>query len=156
MAIRGVVLSGESLGRVREAGGPLEVRPDWLESLKLNDIPAVEVDGRIVAYWPAWVAVHVEPLWVDPAYRGPGIIRVLVETLFGHLREAGVDSAFAILGHADQGVTLHSAIRLGFQRVPGDLYVVDLRGGEGGIDHGRSRPVGDLAGDPAVCEPPRE
>jgi GNAT superfamily N-acetyltransferase len=135
-----------------------------LESLRLNDIPGVEVDGRVVAYWPVWLAVHAEPLWVDPAHRTPGTIRVLVETLFQHLRDAGVGSAFVVLGHADQQVTLSAALRLGFQRVPGDLYVVDLRAAqpapveepEAGVPHGRSRRAGDLARHPTLREPPRQ
>lgn len=177
--VRGIVLAGEALARVREAGGPLADHPEWLESLRLNDIPGVEVDGRVVAYWPVWLAVHAEPLWVDPAHRTPGTIRVLVETLFQHLRDAGVGSAFVVLGHADQQVTLSAALRLGFQRVPGDLYVVDLRTphdaadaadapdapGESdpqtvqhvpGVLHGRSRRAGDLARHPTLREPPRQ
>lgn len=154
--IRGVVLRGEAVARVREAGGPLADAPEVLEALKSVAVVAVERNGQIVAYWPLWLAVHAEPLWTHPDARGAGTIRCLVQTLRETLEAEGVPSAFAIIGYGDQAGSLPPALRLGFQRVLGDLYHLDLRARGEESDHGRSRDAGDQSGNAALCEPPCE
>lgn len=125
MTIRGFQLPMDQIARIQEAGGPL-AEVDTSNMHKAN-IAAVEVDGQLVAYWPVWRAIHAEPLWVAEAYRHhPGVIRALLRELEKALdplmQETGEHIAFAIIGDADVLASGRYAMRLGFERVPGDLF----------------------------------
>lgn len=90
-------------------------------------------DYKIVAYWFVFQAIHVEPLWIDPEYRKrPGLIRRLwtgvqevLEDVFSKLGLRPV--AFCVIGDASAANVLPYATRLGFKRVPGSLFFVDVR-----------------------------
>ena len=123
--VRGFQLPMDQLHRLPEAGGPLS-EVDTSHMHRAN-IAAVEVDGRLVAYWPVWRAIHAEPLWVAEDWRNsPAVIRALLRELEHALdpllQETGESVAFAIIGDADILASGRYAMRLGFQRVPGDLF----------------------------------
>lgn len=86
--------------------------------------------GNIVAYWFIFDAVHVEPLWVDPNYRKrPGMARRLWGRVREILEETKVPGAFAMVHDADAMPNASQAIRLGFKRLPGDLYYLRVSDG---------------------------
>ena len=151
--MRACVLRGEDIARVREAGGPLDEHPEVLDQLKTGVVAAVEDDeGRIVAYWPIWVGIHAEPLWVTQAARTPKVIRCLIQTLQQALAEEAIPTAFAVIGHGDLATSLPPALKLGFQRVPGDLYFVQA---EGFGQHGGSSNPSDLPRVELLCRTER-
>jgi hypothetical protein len=123
--VRGFQLPMDQLERIKEAGGPLaEVDTS---NMHRASIAAVEVDGKLVAYWPVWRAIHAEPLWVSEEWRhSPAVIRALLRELETALdplmAETGEHIAFAIIGDADILRSGRYAMRLGFERVPGDLF----------------------------------
>ena len=122
---RVLMLPPEEIERVREAGGPLADLPD-LSGLKAEKtVVAVEVDGRIVAYWVAFYALHLDPLWVAEAHRtNPAVNRGLLEAMGTVVARTGEPVAFAIL--AGDAPHLPQAERLGFAPVPGNLYYVGV------------------------------
>ena len=125
VTVRGFQLPMDQLDRLKEAGGPL-AEVDTSNMHKAN-IAAVEVDGQLVAYWPVWRAIHAEPLWVHEDYRRhPGVIRAILRELERALdplmAETGEHIAFAILGDQDILTSGKYVMRLGFERVPGDLF----------------------------------
>lgn len=120
--VQGIRLPMDQIERIREAGGPLAEVPD-LSNMQRALVAAVEVDGTIVAYWPVWRAVHAEPVWVAEAYRkSPVVIKALLAELEKALDEMGDPVAFAIIGETDILTSGRYAMRLGFERVPGDLF----------------------------------
>jgi hypothetical protein len=147
------VLRGEDIARVQEAGGPLAEHPEVLEHLKAGTVAAIEDEtGRIVAYWPLWVGIHAEPLWVTEAARTPKVIRLLIQTLQQAMAEEGIPTVFAVIGHGDLATSLPPALKLGFERVPGDLFFVRAEG----FGHGGSGSSGDLSGLELLRQPERE
>ena len=123
MALRAFLLPLGQIERLREAGGPLAEAD--LSALDLEALPVVEVDGQIVAYWPAFFALHLEPLWVAEPYRlNPAVTRGLLEAMTQTLQTIGKPVAFAVIDSATEVAPL--AERLGFARVPGDLYYVQM------------------------------
>jgi len=119
--VRGFRLPVDQIERIREAGGPLaEVD---LSRISHALIAAVEVDGQLVAYWPVWKAVHAEPLWIAEPYRQSlAVSRALLAEVDQAVEEMGDPVVFAIIGELDLLTNGRQASRLGFQRVPGDLY----------------------------------
>lgn len=119
--IRAFLLPVAERERLREAGGPLaEVD---LKTLEAEALPVVEVDGRIVAYWPVFYALHLEPLWVAEAFRQhPGVLKGLLEQTEAAVASTGEPASFAIID--PEAPSLPLAEKLGFARVPGDLYYV--------------------------------
>ena len=109
--------------RILEAGGPLgDADPE-----KLTDkiFTVVEVDGRIVAYWMIWKALHLEPLWIHPDHRGnAGIGRALIQQTLGVAAALGEAAAFAVMD--PQGMGAGQIERLGFQPAPDRLYYLVL------------------------------
>jgi len=88
-------------------------------------VVVVEDAGRIVASWAVLRVVHLEGLWIDPAYRGrAGVARRLYEATLTAARRwtsgwamtgAATDDVRALLDHA------------GAQKLPMDTYVMPLR-----------------------------
>lgn len=78
--------------------------------------------GEIVAYWVIFETVHVEPLWIDDAYRKrAGVLRRLWNSVIGILKETKTPFAFGIV-KPDLLVNHEMADRLGFKELPGTLY----------------------------------
>ena len=118
------ILGRNEIERVREAGGPLAEVPD-LSRLTEATIVVVEDAGRIVAYWPIFYALHLEPLWITEDHRkSPSVVKGLLEAV-GVVVEASEEPvSFAIIDPDLAESSLPLAERLGFARVPGDLYYV--------------------------------
>lgn len=108
--------------------GPFtECAPDPATSVV---VVAEDDSGRVIGYWCAFNAVHLEPLWVAEAERGDGVGKALWGGLREVLVEHGVPSAFAMVGDEDVMTHLPLAGKLGFKRVPVSTLFVDLRNGE--------------------------
>lgn len=126
MKITAYLLPPAQIERLREAGGPLnaEACPD-LGRLTEASVCVVEVDGRIVGYWPAFYALHLEPLWITDEFRKhPGVAKALFTLMTETVEIMQEPVSFAILDPATGPETVQFAERLGFARVPGDLYYV--------------------------------
>lgn len=94
-------------------------------------IVVAEQGREIVGFWGLFNAVHVEPLWIAEAHRQrPGLVRRLWDTIVTVLAQHGVQTAFALIAYQDQAQNLPMAQRLGFARLPGDLYFVRVNGGK--------------------------
>jgi hypothetical protein len=120
---RAYLLPTDQVSRVLEAGGPLVELGFTAETLKDMIFAVVEVDGRIVAYWVVWKAVHVEPLWVTPAHRKqPAVIRGIVEAMQDAVALTGETTAFCVIERENAEVVAQYATRLGFLPAPGSLY----------------------------------
>lgn len=96
-----------------------------------NSVVVVAEDdhGRVLGYWCAFNAVHLEPLWVAESERGNGVGMALWEGVREVLKEHGVLSAFAMVGDEDVMTHLPLAGKLGFQRVPASILFVNLANG---------------------------
>ena len=124
MAITARILRPEEVDRVREAGGPLAECPD-LTQLRKATVPVIEVDGTIIAYWPVFYALHLEPLWIAEEYRhNPAVARALLELTGEVVQLSGEQVSFAIIDESQGALPL--AERIGFARVPGNLYYVTI------------------------------
>lgn len=124
MQIRPLILQGADVERVREAGGPLAEVEDLSKLRNDATVIAIEVDGQIIAYWPAFYALHLEPLWIKDEFRkSPGVNRALLELVASVVTRTEEPVAFAIIENPE-AESFHLADRLGFARVPGDLYYV--------------------------------
>lgn len=83
---------------------------------------AVTPTGEIAAAWWVTIAWHVEPLWIDEKHRHrPGLIRQLWARVRQELKGQGADVGFGIISDP---LVAAQASRLGFHRVPGDLYFI--------------------------------
>lgn len=91
-------------------------------------IVGITSDKQIAAYWIVFDAVHVEPLWIRDDYRkNPGVGRRLWTAVQKVLLECKVKMAFAMIADGDAAINLPQATRLGFQRVPGQLYYIEVK-----------------------------
>lgn len=99
-----------------------------LPSPDYHEFVVVEAgDGRILGYWCLHNAVHLEPLYLEPdARQKVAVVKELWKGVLGRLREAGVQSAHAIVGDRDVATNLPLATKLGFQVVPGQPLFLDL------------------------------
>jgi len=85
---------------------------------------AVTPAEEVVAAWWITIAWHAEPVWIAPEHRKrPGLIRKLWERVRQELVREGADVAFGII--TDPQV-VGQASRLGFARVHGDLYFLQV------------------------------
>jgi hypothetical protein len=83
---------------------------------------------KIVAYWLVFDAVHVEPLWIHPDHRKkPGFARRLWKGVQDVLVATGVPIAFACIADNDAAENLPQALRLGFKKIPGSLFFIEVR-----------------------------
>ncbi len=99
-----------------------------LPSPEVSRILVAELDGAIVGFWGLFNAVHVEPLWIAEEHRKrPGLVRRLWSAVADQLRSVGVYTAFACIADRDAAQNVPLAMRLGFERVQGDLYVVRIQ-----------------------------
>lgn len=110
------------------AGGPFQELQVQADKLKEMSIAVVEVDGRIVAYWCVWYALHVEPLWVHEDYRkSPGVIGGIVTEMQKIVEATHEPAAFCVIEAENLAEIGGYATRLGFQEAPGRLYYVILQ-----------------------------
>lgn len=90
-------------------------------------IVVVEHHGRIVACWSVLRIVHLEGVWIDPAFRGrPSIARRLLTATLDAARSWG--TRWAMTGATDDGVRRLLERHLSATKVPMDTYTVPLYG----------------------------
>lgn len=120
---RSFLLTGPDAARALEAGGPLvdlQIDPAKLADMT---IAVVEVDGRIVAYWVVWTALHLEPLWIAPEHRkSPPVVSGLVGALQQAVEATGETVAYCEIADENLPVIGPMASKLGFHEAPGKLY----------------------------------
>lgn len=94
--------------------------------------------GKLCAYWVVFDAVHVEPLWIAPEHRNrPQVARGLWDGVREILSQTGAPMAFACIGDADLPGNEVLVRKLGFSRVPGQLFFVEVK------EDGRPSPIGE-------------
>lgn len=142
------VVALEDLIRPVDPNAEVEVRELQPEELYLlSTVPPFNTDGipdfrhagvavvqekesrRVVGYWMLFDTIHVEPLWLHPDYRKrSGVLRKLWGKVADMLGRTETKRAFAIIQNDDEAEALREqAKRLGFQRMTGDLYFVNLK-----------------------------
>jgi len=91
-------------------------------------ISAQDSSGRIVGYWFVNAVLHLEPLWIADEHRGrAGLVRRMWKGVQRIMRECNAAVGFAVVNHEAPPYVIPRASKLGFQRVPGDLYQVVLQ-----------------------------
>ena len=95
-------------------------------------VVAEDDHGRVIGYWCAFNAVHLEPLWVAEAERDNGVGMAMWAGLRQLLDENGVANAFAMVADEDVMTHLPLAAKLGFQRIPVSILFISLN--EGGTE----------------------
>lgn len=81
--------------------------------------------GRIKALWIVHAAVHIEPFWIAEEHRcHPGLIRSLWRKVHEILQATGQKISYAIFEEGSTALPL--ALRLGFQPMAGQLFLVTL------------------------------
>lgn len=84
--------------------------------------------GQVHGFLFISACVHVEPYWIDPSIRRrPGVVRRMWRAVRTILDQIQQPQAFAVITHEDvpRGI-LSQAQSIGFRRVPGDLYLVNV------------------------------
>lgn len=117
-----VLTVSEFFARFPHPPGLAVALPRTAEGMVVCVLDTPHENARLLAYWPIWIATHLDGLWVDTSEEGPaaGALRSLLEGVFATLDHNGVGTAFALLS---EGTLSHQqASRLGFERAPGDLY----------------------------------
>jgi hypothetical protein len=104
--------------------------PDPRSSLILV---AEDPEGVIVGVWAALTTIHLDGLWIDPAYRGTS--RVASQLLHGmkaQLASLNLVHSFTMIAH-DTPEVLILAQKAGFQLLPMHLCFLDLTRPEGDV-----------------------
>lgn len=84
-------------------------------------VVVAEQDGQLVGHWPLILTWHAEPLYLLPEHRKTGpALKSLLMGLFSTMRNAEVPTALVIIEDPE---IQEPASRLGFQHVPGQLYI---------------------------------
>jgi hypothetical protein len=113
--------------KLLEIDGPYQTQGS-LPDAHYNRIIVEEVEGEIIGYWGAFTVVHTEPVWLHPAYRmRTGAVKHLWEGMRDLLVRMKVPGTVAIIEDKDAPINLPMATKLGFVKVPGSLYFLDLR-----------------------------
>lgn len=87
----------------------------------------LDEEGKVIAYWTVFAAVHVEPMWIAEHHRGnTGLVRRLWTAVLQKLKAVGCKTAFATIKYDDAMASLPPALRLGFKRYYGDLYTIEV------------------------------
>lgn len=127
MRIQTRTLPPEEVQRAIDAGGPLQDLQVQADKLQEMSVAVVEVDGEIAAYWVAWYALHLEPLWIHPLWRKhPGVIGGIVGEIQKIAEASGEPAGFCVIEADDLALVGSYATRLGFQEAPGKLFYVVL------------------------------
>lgn len=116
------VLPPEEYWRLERTGIPLfpRVRPEDVSVI------VVEEEEKVVACMTILRANHFEGAWIDPEHRNAGVTNALLSASSEMARCSGSEWVFA--GAADDH--MRSILdRLGANKVPMDLYILDLGGG---------------------------
>ena len=85
-------------------------------------IVVVEHDGQIVGHWAVWRVVHLEGVWIAPAYRRTGgVARRLLRAVTDRVHALGAIWAWTGAETDDVRALLE---RLGATKFPYDTYAV--------------------------------
>lgn len=76
----------------------------------------------MVGFQVAMAVVHLEPIWVDPAYRGSGVAARLFKTAASLLDHFRTSVAFVF---ADRSKIAEYLERLGLTKLPYSTYLYD-------------------------------
>ncbi len=86
--------------------------------------------GELVAYWFVFTAIHVEPAWIAPSHRHrPTVVRKLWNAVRGLLNSLDCNLAFCSVNYDAPYMNASMAQRLGFKRLPTDLYFLNTKNG---------------------------
>lgn len=75
--------------------------------------------GRVVAIVCTQMVIHIEPIIIEPEYRGRGLWKEMAEMMDGYLMASGVVGAYAQPLHDS---TKHMCEEAGFVEMPHSLY----------------------------------
>jgi hypothetical protein len=124
---------------LRFAPGPLKGHP-LPKSDEARILVAETPDKQIIGYWVAYLAVHMDPLWIEAEYRNRAhFLMALIGAMVTLLQQGGVQFAYAIIADGDQPQNGALAEKIGLSRLPGALY--------GGV-------LAEPVGQPAPTSPP--
>lgn len=103
----------------------LPLATNGLPNPNLAAVLAVEdAAGGIVATFVAQTAVHLEGLWkAESVLDNVTVSRLLIEGMKGMLASKGIRFSFVITQELPVAAM---AVRVGFERIPGDLLLLDL------------------------------
>jgi hypothetical protein len=91
-------------------------------------VVAQTADGTVVGFWFLFNAIHVEPFYLDMAYRRhPGVLRRMWRGVQGIMESLGASVAWAVIPDVDiPAGTPSMAQRMGFHPVAGKLYFIHV------------------------------
>ena len=122
------ILEPHELQRAIDAGGPLQAIGATPDRLKDMRVAVAEVDGEVVAYWVAWYALHLEPLWIAEAHRhSPRVVAGLIQEIQRLAESTAEPAAFAVLEDDNVDLLTKAVTRLGFHEAPGKLFYVVIQ-----------------------------
>lgn len=118
----------EEWPRLLEMPGPYQEQ-GVLPNPQANRVLVIEQGDTILGYWGAFTLVHSEPVFIREEHRHRvSVVRALWEGMRDLLVAMKVPGCVAIILDPDAPINLPMATKLGFVKVPGSLYYLDLRG----------------------------
>jgi hypothetical protein len=108
---------------------PEDVRPPTMPDPGSARVEVLEREdtGEIVGYWFVFVALHVEPLWIDEGFRNlVGVIRRMWNGMRDILLGLGAKTAYGIISDDALVTVTQQARRIGFMKVPGALHMIEV------------------------------
>jgi len=85
-------------------------------------VVVAESEGRIVGFQVLVAVMHLEPIWVDPAYRSTGVARKLFTTATECLDQFHTSVAFCF---SDKDKIAEYLDRMGLIRLPVSVHLFD-------------------------------
>ncbi|KKM71146.1 hypothetical protein LCGC14_1433570 [marine sediment metagenome] len=117
-------LPPEEYPRILDAPGPLSELPGLPDPDHSRIIVLEDADGQIRGYWLLFNAIHAEPLYLAPEVRQRAKAgRDLLRQVYTELREAGVQTVFAVVSPEDLDTIGPMAEHLGLHPLPGTIYM---------------------------------
>lgn len=83
--------------------------------------------GEIVGIWAVIPQPFLDGLWTHPDYRHTLAAGQLLRTMRAVLQQFGVTTAFTII---EDPVVMALAVKAGFMRAPGDLWILQIPPGQ--------------------------
>jgi GNAT superfamily N-acetyltransferase len=121
--IEGADASREDWDRIEEIGAAR----GWMQLTRETTLRVrlAECDGEIIGYVPVQLVPHLEPLYVDKAFRGTGVAEQLADDMCEWLQEIQARGWMAVAEHP---AAKRLCEREGAHRVESPVYVY-VRGG---------------------------
>lgn len=86
-------------------------------------IVVAEDKDRIVGAWFMMQVIHLEPVWIDPAYRGGTLPLRMLSTMTSILDSCSVKQAFCFADRLEIASYLE---RLGMKQLPYETYLYEV------------------------------